>query len=206
MALMAQVSHRDRLLQSAIECLQTKGYARTTARDIAAGANANLASIGYHFGSKEDLLTEALLSISEQWLTRLGELAIGPADLAPLDRVLASFAHIAATHAANRPILAAFAEALAEAERAPELRKQLAAHYQTSRHRVAAMITTGLGDAGTSLSPEQAETAASAIIALGDGFQQQWRLDPENAPDGAALLTALAEVFTLAAGLQHERA
>jgi len=35
---MAQISHREQLLQGAIECLRTKGYARTTARDIAAAA------------------------------------------------------------------------------------------------------------------------------------------------------------------------
>ena len=64
---MPQVSHRDRLLKGALECLKANGYARTTARDIAAAADANLASIGYHFGSKEALLNEALLRASEQW-------------------------------------------------------------------------------------------------------------------------------------------
>jgi hypothetical protein len=39
---------------------EVRGYARTTARDLAAESGANLASIGYHFGSKEALLNEAL--------------------------------------------------------------------------------------------------------------------------------------------------
>src|SRR5207302_11259415 len=63
---MAQISHKEQLIEGAIECLQTKGYARTTARDIAAASSANLASIGYHFGSKESLLNEALMRILEE--------------------------------------------------------------------------------------------------------------------------------------------
>ena len=72
---MAQASHREQLLEGAIECLRTKGYARTTARDIAAAAHANTASIGYHFGSKEALLNEAIVRTCDQWTTRLGEAA-----------------------------------------------------------------------------------------------------------------------------------
>ena len=60
---MAQPSHRDQLVKGAIKCLQTKGYARTTARDIATASGANLASIGYHFGSKEALLNEAMIRL-----------------------------------------------------------------------------------------------------------------------------------------------
>ena len=69
---MPQISHRDQLLEGAIECLRTKGYARTTARDIAHAANGNLASIGYHFGSKEALLNEAITRACDEWTTRLG--------------------------------------------------------------------------------------------------------------------------------------
>src|SRR5687767_6688051 len=58
---MAQISHREDLIEGAIKCLRTKGYARTTARDIAAASGAGLASIGYHFGSKDALLAKALL-------------------------------------------------------------------------------------------------------------------------------------------------
>ena len=42
----------------------SRGYARTTARDIAAAAGTSLAAIGYHFGSKEALLSVALIETS----------------------------------------------------------------------------------------------------------------------------------------------
>jgi len=69
------MGHREALLAGARQCLEEKGYARTTARDIAAAANANLASIGYHFGSKEALLNEAILRACDEWTTRLGQAA-----------------------------------------------------------------------------------------------------------------------------------
>src|SRR5438309_886040 len=56
----AEKSHRDKILRGALICLREKGYARTTARDIAEAAGANLGSIGYHFGGKDALLAEAL--------------------------------------------------------------------------------------------------------------------------------------------------
>ncbi len=64
---MAQASHREQLLEGAIECLRTKGYARTTARDIAAASGANLASIGYHFGSKEGLYAAVIEAAVGDW-------------------------------------------------------------------------------------------------------------------------------------------
>ena len=70
---MAQPSHRDQLIKGAIKCLQTKGYAHTTARDIASASGANLASIGYHFGSKEALLNEAMIRLFARRNWRVGE-------------------------------------------------------------------------------------------------------------------------------------
>src|SRR5690606_38768776 len=50
------MGQRQDLLAGAKRCIAEKGYSRTTARDIPAASGANLAAIGYHFGSKEALL------------------------------------------------------------------------------------------------------------------------------------------------------
>jgi AcrR family transcriptional regulator len=60
-------NHRERLLRGALKCMREKGYAHTTARDIAAASNSNLGSIGYHFGSKEALLNEAIREGFAEW-------------------------------------------------------------------------------------------------------------------------------------------
>src|SRR2546425_3839038 len=130
---MPQISHRDQLLEGAIECLRTKGYARTTTRDIAAAANANLASIGYHFGSKEALLNQAILRACEQWTSRLGEAAFAGEDESPLGQMAASWVAMLNSFEELRPILVGLIEAAAQSAWSDDLRQELAAHYRVSR-------------------------------------------------------------------------
>src|SRR5690242_12568992 len=73
----AHMGNREALLAGATQCLIERGWAHTTVRDIAAAAGVNHAAIGYHFGSKDALLTQALVAAVEA----LGdELANTPAD------------------------------------------------------------------------------------------------------------------------------
>lgn len=61
------MGHREDLLEGAKKCLVEKGFVRTTARDIVKASGANLASIGYHYGSKDALLTQAFTELMEEW-------------------------------------------------------------------------------------------------------------------------------------------
>jgi AcrR family transcriptional regulator len=49
---------RDRILRTAEQLFAARGFNEVSIRDLAAGAGVNIASIGYHFGSKEGLLSE----------------------------------------------------------------------------------------------------------------------------------------------------
>lgn len=59
------MGHREDLLEGAKRCLLAKGFARTTARDIVKESGTNLASIGYHYGSKDALLAQAYIALVE---------------------------------------------------------------------------------------------------------------------------------------------
>ncbi|MEU3502787.1 helix-turn-helix domain-containing protein, partial [Streptomyces hundungensis] len=59
------MGHREDLLEGAKRCLLDKGFVRTTSRDIVKESGTNLASIGYHYGSKDGLLAEAYISLVE---------------------------------------------------------------------------------------------------------------------------------------------
>lgn len=61
------------LLAAARTCLLNKGYADTSVRDLIGESGTNLASINYHFGSKEALLNQALFDLNGEW----GELLFG---------------------------------------------------------------------------------------------------------------------------------
>src|SRR5437879_12007482 len=119
---MAQRSNRDQLIEGAMKCLRTKGYARTTARDIAKASDANLASIGYHFGSKEALLNEAMIRIFKRRNWQVGEPTLARKDVSPLDRLTTMFIAAGDVFEAPRPLFVAFIEAIAQTDRPEELR------------------------------------------------------------------------------------
>jgi AcrR family transcriptional regulator len=196
-ASVAQPSSREQLLAGAIACLQTKGYARTTARDIAAASGANLASIGYHFGSKEGLLNAAIIRTFEEWTQRLGEAAFAAPDAQPLERMARSWVAMLESFEEQRPLLVAFVEAMAQAERSEELRAQMAAHLRDVRGTVAEMVRASLGDAAGDAGVDP-DVVASFLMAVSDGFVLQWLLSPEETPTGEQLIVALGSSLSLA--------
>jgi AcrR family transcriptional regulator len=56
-----------------------RGYAHTTARDIVAASDTNLASIGYHYGSTRALLNAAVLAAMDDFGAEMAR-AIGEPD------------------------------------------------------------------------------------------------------------------------------
>jgi AcrR family transcriptional regulator len=59
---------RNRLIDAAQRCVRTRGLTRTSSRGITELAGANLASITYYFGSKENLVALALAKELQEWL------------------------------------------------------------------------------------------------------------------------------------------
>ena len=194
---MTQTSHREQLLEGAIECLRTKGYARTTTRDIAAAANANLASIGYHFGSKEALLNQAILRACEQWTNRLGEAAFAGEDESPLGQMAASWVAMLNSFEELRPILVGLIEAAAQSAWSDDLRQELAAHYRVSREQVALMVRQSLGE-GVEEAGVDPKVVGSFLIAVCDGLVLQWLIDPDETPRGEELISSLGAALAQA--------
>ena len=65
----------EKLMDCAEKIFAEKGYDKASVREITAAANVNLASIHYHFGSKENLLQE-LLNRKLEWLNQQRLLAL----------------------------------------------------------------------------------------------------------------------------------
>jgi AcrR family transcriptional regulator len=82
------MGNREDLLAGAKRCLIEKGYARTTARDIATASGVSLAAIGYHFGSKDALMNQAVFDTVGDWGAELENVltAEGGNDAEPLER------------------------------------------------------------------------------------------------------------------------
>ncbi len=191
MAANREGGHRERLLEAAIVCLQEKGYARTTSRDLVAASGTNLASIGYHFGSKEELLNVAVAEAFQRWLKPLVALAAAPGPATPLERLQRGLSGATDTLEENRPLVAAALEAWAQLPRSADLRATMKAGYDDFHRAIAATVREAFGGAEAAAEVDD-EALATLIIALFDGLLVRWQLDPED-PPSAARLTAAAQ-------------
>ncbi len=185
------MGNRQALLEGAVRCLETRGYARTTARDLVRESKTNLGAIGYHFGSKEALLYEALTLCFRRWLERLATEAISLAGTSPADLGTAILAKAYEAIRSDRSVVVAFFEALCQAERSEELRHQLAGFYRELRVAIAEVIATL---AGVSATDPAAESSASLVLALIDGLSVQYLLDPGSQLSPSGLVDAAALV------------
>jgi AcrR family transcriptional regulator len=179
-------THRTKLLEAARTLLRERTYGNITARDLVAASGTNLGSIGYHFGSKEALLNEAIGLAFEEWadtIIRATHIAPGPGALSLTD----SLRTVLEQYDSIRPYFHAYIEALARSARSRELREQLAAHYNRQRDRVAGLLIDSLDDA---IDPHAARHLASVMIATVDGLLIQTFIDPDNAPTSDDLAAA----------------
>ncbi len=188
------MGHREELLAAARRLLETKGYARITARDLVAESGTNLASIGYHFGSKEGLLNTAIGQISQEWHMQLAAVAMAEPDVVPIERARTTWTALLESLPGKRALLLSYVEALAQAERNPELRRQFAAQYREGRAQIAGLVAQSLG-VDTSSDDPRYRAIASFVIAVCDGLALQSLLDPDDAPTSTELNEGLASVW-----------
>ena len=184
------MSNRDALLLAAKKCLLEKGYNRTTARDIASEAGVSLAAIGYHFSSKEALLTESLLLAFGEWdrdLQRTLQAAV-PANVAPAERFVATWAKVIAPFETHRPLWVANFEIFAQMVGQPATREMIASKLHLARAGLAAMF---LNQDESTISEHEVRTLGTFYHVLLSGLVLQWLIDPGSAISAKDLTEAL---------------
>lgn len=188
------MGHREKLLAGAKRCLYERGYGRTTARDIVEASGTNLASIGYHFGTKEALLNAAMMEAVGEWGEELERIlaAEDDEDVDPMVRFEATWTRVIESFKAHRPALIASFEAFVQAEHSPELQEQIAAGHEEARLWLAALFRRIGYTAGEGCSER---AVGSFYLALLNGLMAQWLLDPERAPTGHDVAEALREIM-----------
>ena len=187
------MGHRERLLDGAKRCLYEKGYGQTTARDIVAASGTNLASIGYHFGTKEALLNAAVLEAIDEWGNELERIFqdVPEVDAEPMGRFEAIWERVIESFETHRTLWLSSFEAFAQAERSPELREQLAEGQEQGRYGLVALFQ---GVDEHAVHETQARTVGSFYLALVSGLMVQWLVDPKRAPSSADVADALRTI------------
>jgi AcrR family transcriptional regulator len=182
-----QRSNRSNLIEGTLRCLERLPPERITARAIAQESGANLASIAYHFGSKDALVTEAVIAGLDRWLdevaTALGDLASEE----PAARYRRAGEVIETTRRRHGGLAKNFLAALAKAQHDPRVKETLAEGFRRTRPQVASLLGLGSAQAG--------EDAGGLVLALFNGLLFQMLLDPDLAIEGDRMQRAQARLL-----------
>lgn len=186
------MGNREDLLAGARRAILERGVAKVTARDIAAEAGVSLAAIGYHFGSKDELVTAALLESVSDGIGDGMEAIVGETAALPmLDGFAQLWDRIPAVFAENREALLASLEntvrVLRDADGARALGDAAEQGYQG--------IAEQLRASHPELDDAQVQAVAKLDFALVQSLGIMWLMNPQSLPSGAELalaVTALA--------------
>ncbi|MFD5968985.1 TetR/AcrR family transcriptional regulator [Streptomyces sp. NPDC060311] len=193
------MGHREDLLEGAKRCLLEKGFTRTTARDIVKESGTNLASIGYHYGSKDVLLAQAYIELIEGMGGAFeGE---GPAldgtEPGSVERFQQVWSNIIGTMREPGSVWRLSMEVLVMGDRMPELRDHLGRAQREAGRGIVPLLMGGReGD----VTDETTDTLGAFYVTLMTGLIAQWNFDPKSAPDADALTEGLRRVIEAATG------
>ena len=143
----AQRSNREQLIEGALRCLERLPARKLTARVIAAEAGANAASIAYHFGSKDELVTTAVVRGLDRWLDEVEQALSTVKSSSPSERFRRANAVIERTRQQHAGLVQNFVAALAISAHDKTIREQLIAGTQRTGPAVAQLLAS-LGEGG----------------------------------------------------------
>lgn len=181
-----QRSNRSQLVEGALRCLERLPPERVTARAIAAESGANLASITYHFGSKDELVTEAVILGLDRWLAEIARRLDELAGDEPRQRFRAALAVAEDGRRRHEGLARNFLGALAKATHDERVRELLTDGFRRTRAEVASVLGLGADAAG--------RDAGGLALALFNGLLFQSLIDPGLAIEGKRMVRAQARL------------
>jgi AcrR family transcriptional regulator len=191
------MGHRERLLEGAKACLAKTGFRGTTARAIVAASGTNLGSIGYHYGSKDQLMAAALVAALGEWGDEVERALKETASVKPARRLEAMFEGLVESFRRNPSAWMAAQEVGGLLQEVPGLRRQLADSYAEGRRELASML---LDIPVESIDEATERTVGSILLALVPGYASQWFLDARAAPSPKEMVVGVRRVASALSG------
>jgi len=184
----ATAERRAEILRAAARTFGTKGYKTGSLAEVAEQVGITHAGVLHHFGSKEQLLVEVLEFRDKEDVQELEGQHIPDG--------IELFHHLVRTVRANelRPgIVQGYTVLTGESVTENHPARQWVTHrFEVLRGEIMHAIQV-VG--GPSVTDDDARRAASAIIALMDGLQVQWLLDPEDVHLAEATRAGIAAIL-----------
>jgi AcrR family transcriptional regulator len=179
---------RARLIAGTLQILKTGGLATTTSRAIAAASGVNLGGITYHFGSKDELVAQALLVAIRSWIDPALEALRRAAP--PAVRMMEAVQALQSSFETAQDLLPVYLEALVHANRSDSLRRGVEELLGELRGFLTEQIAE-LRETGFLPSWVEPREMASLLLATGDGLALHAATDPESVDQHAVANQAM---------------
>ncbi|MEU0740794.1 TetR/AcrR family transcriptional regulator [Streptomyces sp. NPDC006134] len=191
---------RARILDSAAELFSRSGFNAVSLRDIAAHAGLTHAGLLHHFPGKESLLVEVLgrRDRTDAESVFPGIVRPGTPEPGPDERLRRLIA-LVARNSATPGLVALYTKLSAEAtDPGHPAHHYFKERYRILREEVTVLVAALQAEAGPPVAGDPAVTARQ-LLALMDGLQTQWLLEPDAVP-----MEELVRDFLHRAGLVPE--
>lgn len=190
------MGNREALIEGAKSCLLDKGFDRTSVRDIATAAGVSMAAIGYHFGSREKLLLEAIVGILDEWGDLSGRALVPDEgeELTPEQAYVRMWDRNLRLVAEHPRMWLVSVDLFMQAMRNPELREGLSAAMGEGRRGLASIL---LGRPEEALGEDDERGLGMVQMALMSGVAIQALSRPDSPPTGAEVLAGLRALVAL---------
>ena len=184
------IARREAILAAADELFAARGYSAVTIREIAEASQTTHTSVLRYFGSKERLFQEVITARAGN----IAEIVESSDGRGIVETIMAATRR----NAANPDRIADQTVAIAEALR-PEHPGY--GHYRDGHRRGRRSLGSSISlqrSAGTPTDALSGEDIAAVIMALSDGLQMQWLLDPDEV-DFVRIMDIMVRVLVLGA-------
>jgi AcrR family transcriptional regulator len=187
------MGNREDLLAGARQVILERGVAKATARDIAAAAGVSLAAIGYHFGSKDELISAALTESLGSGIGDAMEAVVEETAALPLLEGFATlYDRMPEIFAANREALVASFENSVMVWRDAAASRTLSGAMAEAHLGIVEVLRTARPD----LDAADLDAMAKLEFVLVQSLGLLWIISPDTLPTGEELARAVAAIAT----------
>jgi len=185
------MGNREDLLAGARQVILERGVAKATARDIATAAGVSLAAIGYHFGSKDELISAALTESLGSGIGDAMEAVVDETAALPLlDGFATLFDRMPAIFADNREALVASFENSVMVWRDAAASRTLAGAMNEAHLGIVEVLSKARPD----LAADDLDAIAKLEFVLVQSLGLLWIISPDSLPTGEELARAVAAI------------
>ncbi len=151
---------RKRLIAATVHLLRTAGAGAVTSRAVADKAGENLGSITYYFGSKDELVNEAMIAVAEDLIRPVITEMTKP-DVEPTTALMVGVQMLHKVLADNRQQIPAYLHSLAAGSTDPALAESMVQLHQSLTGALATLIEAYRADG---VAPEWVDPVAMAQV------------------------------------------